>query len=382
MKFKLTLFILCLISILIQAQEFELDYIIDPDYNPLKLKSGALPSNSTQLKYIRVNIHFILKDNGTGNFSETSDGINVANNYNGYMFAEDIIKACNELLSNNVEMRYQPSPPVEAIETNYKYILNGVFFHRSTSDYELSGQVGDACAFIMRAIVLSVNVGQAINIFFGKEYENSSCAALGGYVVNQHGHRTNYEAYLNSNKNWWYIAYIASRLNHEIGHNLSLLHTIRHGCGACCDNIPVIGECASGFCDDGCDDTPTWQEIYATGIPDPCCWNGCSNNLMDYSADVTTRALTPCQIDKVHEHIENFKVNYKSCSYISNVREIWSFTENQSYIAKKIEIPENKFIKVNNNNGLFINTEEFEINGEFEVELGSVLYVNTTLSCQ
>lgn len=361
------------------AQIIGQDYILDPDYTPLMLKSQYIPNSSTPIKYISINIHFMLKNDGTGNFTETSDGIDPANNYNGYKFAEDIIQACGQLLANNVEMRYQPTPPVEALETKYSYYLNGVFFHRNTTDYEASYS---PCGFLFTARNdYAENVGEALNIFFGKEHPSTSCTYFGGYVVNQHGHRVTYENYINNNYNWWYYLNLAETINHEIGHNFALLHTIRHSCGACCDSIASCNGII-GYCDDGCDDTPTWQEIYASGISDPCCWNGCSNNLMDYGAD-TDRALTPFQLGKIHQHIEELKKDYKTCSYKYANLNITNFTNNKAYIAETITIPSNTSITVSDNKGLFILTEEFEVNGQLEIEAGSIFVVNTASSnCQ
>jgi len=42
-----------------------------------------IPDATTPIKYIRVNIHFMLTNNGTDNFNETNDGLGNSN-YTGY----------------------------------------------------------------------------------------------------------------------------------------------------------------------------------------------------------------------------------------------------------------------------------------------------------
>lgn len=85
-----------------------------------------------------------------------------------------------------------------------------------------------------------------------------------------------YQHYLNGRNHWL----PAMTLAHEFGHCMGLYHTVGKG-------TPL---------NDHCDDTPTYPQ-------NPGCWNGdsCSNNLMDYNAD--QRALTACQLGRIHYHI-------------------------------------------------------------------------------
>ncbi len=56
-------------------------------------------------------------------------------------------------------------------------------------------------------------------------------------------------------------------------------------------------------------------------------------------------------------------------------------TGNKSYIAEAIDIQSVSIISVSDNSGLFINTEEFTVNGELEIQPGSMFCVNNNSSC-
>lgn len=104
----------------------------------------------------------------------------------------------------------------------------------------------------------------------------------------------------------------------------------------------------------------------------------CTNNMMDYTGD---DVVTPEQLGRIHWTIENEIAQYKTCYYMTNLVNITNFSENTSFIAREVRIPFGSNIVVNNNKGLFVNSENFEINGELEVQNGSFILVNTVPSC-
>ena len=100
------------------------------------LKSMPICTSPSATKVVRVNIHYIANDNGTGNFKESHDGLG-NNNYNGYLFADDIVHRANELWASHDNGTVQPwlysgtvqpsNPPMRI-----RLILNGVYFHNNS----------------------------------------------------------------------------------------------------------------------------------------------------------------------------------------------------------------------------------------------------------
>ena len=361
------------------SQERECNDIltIDSTIIPPEAKAKSPCSSidpSTPIKYLRINIHYLLKDDGTGNFNETGDMLDPPNPFSGYDYANYIIDYCNLLLANNVTLNHQPYPPVPAEQTKYRLFLNGIFFIRNTTKYDQSNP--SLFNYIK-------NSGEAINLFLTPDkngiiggYTNALC----GNRIQINGHDTRYILGIDVN-NWWANQMLAETINHEVGHTLCRHHTITSSSGCNCCNTPsgqFFEPCVSG---DGCDDTPTVDELIAAGFTDPCCWN-CSdksNNIMDCVS--SARGLSPCQICNIHLVLDNSKLPYQKCHYNTDDIEITGFSDCQSYIAKTVSIPNNSSIVVSQNKGLFINAEEFLVNGELEIELGSTLIVNSMPNC-
>ncbi len=68
------------------------DSYISKNYNVLNLKSS---SANNSFKTVRVNIHFILRSDGTGNFGETSNILENVSSENSYWFADQVINYAN-----------------------------------------------------------------------------------------------------------------------------------------------------------------------------------------------------------------------------------------------------------------------------------------------
>ncbi|MDR2085508.1 MAG: hypothetical protein LBP67_10995 [Bacteroidales bacterium] len=315
------------------------------------------------VKVIRVNFHYFLKDDGTGNFNETSD--NYSNRpYNGYMYADDMVKWCNSHWNRNELLQHMPNPPVPALQKKIQLQLCGVFFHRNTSAYNEYVN----CSFPPDSYLENCEIissGEVLNIFITKD---GTGGCYNGRINISTGY-LNYKRYIDLN-DIWLCSRVSSLVNHEIGHFLGLTwHTIQDCCGNMTSNC------------DGIDDTPTYGWLKNNGYNDPCCWNcsSGSNNLMDYCAGQI--ALSPMQIFRMHERIDGIKQSYRNCKYKTQSLNITGFTTNKAYIAKYITIPSTSNIVVGNNSALFINAEEVIISGALEVQSGSVLNIETATSC-
>jgi len=318
--------------------------------NPLNKVTGI-----TEHKTIRVNIHFILRSNGTGNFTETTDVYGVQNAYTGYWFAEKVIEQCNYWLNNNPVMTQQLSCcPIDVLDINYNYQLAGVFFDRNDTYFNNPS--------IHTGVIR--NGSHVVNILVYANPSGNGAANLGGNICWKNGAEAAYDNFLLYG-NWGIYNFMSLGCNHEVGHCLSLRHCKRANLGACCTS-------GSPTCHDNCADTPTYQELINEGYTDPCIWNGqgYSNNIMDYSPLET--AFTPCQIEQVHDHIDLYKHYFKYGIFQNSTASINSFTDNATYIANSVYIPTGTSISISNGKRLYVDAEQFEVNGVFEVPQGSV----------
>lgn len=260
----------------------------------------------TSLKYLKLNFHFMLKEDSTGNFRPYDDGLGDSS-YNALVFSRKLIERANHKLAHNIPMNLPHGNNTPVLPLRYRYVLTGVFFHYHDRMYYMQKTSGSE---LLRTY--GKNAGKEINVFFCGISDPGH--ALGGNA-NLSGPRwvrlqRAWTRHRNGHGPWL----TAGLLNHEIGHNLHLHHTM-HG---------MLGDCSYNQ-DDDCDDTPTRQEVLEKGFPDPCCWTGqnCSNNMMDYNA--SQQALTPCQLGIIHYTLINEMKNYLEndfCSYHESTIEI------------------------------------------------------------
>lgn len=354
------LFILLLlgsISFSIGQEENYGNDVLDPSKGNFKSAYIFTPNQDGTKKYIRLIIHFLLKDDGTGNFNEVNDGLSPANDFNGYEYAEYIVDYMNSHMSNPCEMHLQPFGPIPVYDCEYRFELVGTYFWRSTANYN-AGLTTLQNAY-------GKNTNECINIFLIHD-ETSQ----GGYVRYLRDiavwSGTHYQSYIQAveNENPWYNSSTQRLLNHEIGHCFNLHHTLMSGGGTCINDY-----------NDYCDDTPTIQDMLNLGEPDPCCWNAlhCSNNLMDYNAQKC--ALTPDQLARVHEELDNDKYYFRRNHFINSQVDICNINNSNTYIGEKVTISNNCTSVINNGTAVFINASEVELFPGFEIELGGSLYI-------
>ncbi len=89
---NMLIFIALLLTTLSGKSQF-CSYVISPTSSNSTLK-GYVDQN-TPVKQVLINIYYLLKFDGTGNFNELNDGLSPSNAYNGYQYAWDLIYGYN-----------------------------------------------------------------------------------------------------------------------------------------------------------------------------------------------------------------------------------------------------------------------------------------------
>lgn len=331
--------------------------ILDTTINNLKGAYNFTPSGN--IKNIRLIFHFILKNDGTGNFNETNDGLTPSSNFSGYEYANYMVGLLNSHIENPCEMHLQPFGIIPIYDPEYRFTLVGTFFWRSTSNYT----AGLSTLYNSYA----KNTNDCINVFLVHDVNSSGgyVRYLGDNAVWSGIHYSKYIEAVNNN-NMWYNSYTQRLINHEIGHCFNLHHTLMSGGGTCLNNY-----------NDYCDDTPTIQDMLNIGEPNPCCWNGanCSNNLMDYNASKC--AITPDQLGRIHEELNGDKYDSWINHFDVSVLNICNITMSESYIAETINFSQNCTSVINDGITVFINASQVILHPDFEIKKGGMLIINT-----
>jgi hypothetical protein len=290
------------------------------------LKKTELRSPS-DFKVVRINYHFVLRNNGTGNFTETGD--NRGNALNGYQFAKDITNAMNQSLSYNIPMNIPPNNSVSVNTKNYAYVIDAIYFHRDDAWFnfgngqDLYNTVGADKNSVMNIILTHRGHTRVppSTISAGGYASSLSHAATAEKFTENRDYYQRYIDFLDQltigDQYGWAIHATYKNTVHELGHLLGLSHTVNWNDAP---NCPTVAD--DGFvnvnCDDGCADTPTaWyiRDVLQAPIHPGCGWGTssfmwCSNNMMDYNDNI---ALTPCQLGIIHAGLDGGLKNYKTC---------------------------------------------------------------------
>ncbi|MBC7488558.1 MAG: T9SS type A sorting domain-containing protein [Cytophagaceae bacterium] len=260
-------------------------------------ETSRTSATCSQTVYVKVNFHFMLKSDGTGNFTEYDDGMGNTN-YNGYMYAQDLVNGANSNLINNQQTRLPIGNTVPIPTMNLRYIIGGIYFHRDDAHYtyQQSGNIHNT---------YGIDKTTEINAYFSYLYHPSGvvragCAAGVNPISTDRWIRLTspWQSYFNGYGVWGFIALF----NHEIGHLLGLDHTFSNA--------------------------ETCADTYTSGTGTSGIWSGpgSDNNMMDYNED--QRAVTPCQWGIMQYQLENSYLNYTTCCSSPPATAVFSLRSN------------------------------------------------------
>lgn len=274
------------------------------------ISQASSPSRATTLicdtannfrQFIRVNVHWVLKDDGTGNFRANDDG-NGNIFITGYTKAEEMIDGANSDLLDNQHMWLPSGNTTPEMPVGIGFVLNGVFFDKSTvagsvvnTNFNVHSTFGKDIANTLNIYMIEADPTidrdaskPGIQTYNGGGIANQlSFTNPPGPAVKLYGTWYNYNYY---NNGW--NGFQIRLLQHEIGHTLSLIHTYDGNDG--CNDTPLNNNCWD-YQPTGGANCDTWAEI--------------SNNVMDYNQ--WQPAYTPCQIGRITSTITSATgVNY------------------------------------------------------------------------
>lgn len=251
-----------------------------------------------------VNFHFILDDNGEGNFNETDNGdpnpppTGPDTYHNGVNIAKFMIDEINRKIANDVESPHIPClNTLPALDFRFKLEIykdpnipgdDGVFFVNSTANYVYSQTSAD----VLKPL-FTVNGDDVIDVFI-LAGETGVGNGIAGVAMDWGNHGNSVAQtgiweiqVINGTGGWWSAT---DNLLHEFGHLFNLHHTFN---GA-----------------DFCDDAPVNANCWNINPANPNCDELCevSNNVMDYNS--FRKSLTPCQLGRVHDYLYNEQPDY------------------------------------------------------------------------
>lgn len=249
---------------------------------------------------LQVNVHYIQKMNGSGNYPETGSPVN------GVQFAQDFIDRANYLMRNNTAMNYPnvSPPPVLPVHLQFELAPNpndptsdGVYFWpapdahfyycRDTNDNcPRGGTMADI--FSIYENLYTAQQGNVINIFF-LDHSDPNYTVGAGRAESSGGGTGDAIKVLNSwetmqqnlNNPTSVVNSMAGTLMHEVGHLLGLRHIFEY---APCYGIP-------------------WGVIN----------KGTGNNIMDEGGGLIS--WIPCQIGAAHRDIYQFELPFVKKDY-------------------------------------------------------------------
>jgi hypothetical protein len=238
--------------------------------NPCNLSDSYIPiaTEYTPVKKVRLSIHIMQKNDGTGNFQNIPEHKDWIQN--------QIMRDVNLKMEHLDRMKI-PTASRYIQDSRIRYIVDTIYFHRDLLGWDmycpkyfmmeckLCNSFGDSLysKYVVKNDKVR-NKNNSLHPFFG---ENQTGKGLANGVGEKQWILISGCYFYYLEQNFWLPSGL---IRHELGHSLGLYHTWNE--------------------EDFCSDTPMNKG----------CWNGdsCSNNMMDYNADQSS--LTECQLGRMH----------------------------------------------------------------------------------
>jgi len=244
---------------------------------------GTDPSSNC-IYTVKVNFHYVLRSDGTSNFTDTSDGS--GGRFNGYQHAAALMTHMNtEFTTNQAPFLPKPSPPASAGDTKIRFVLAGVYFDRNNTLHNT------AWNSLANYASWRQNFVSEINIFLGRdsiagdpisgmarvasEFNAQPIVAF-ALIYNAHNEYIKYKT-----GGWWTHS-TATTINYEIGHLGGLVHNIECTTGVACPGGCYDWDAMLGITDTYSPGFRCWE--FGNPSCQPLCsnWDNVGNYFMDY----------------------------------------------------------------------------------------------------